>query len=124
MNMKLLLASLVLASSVASAQHMNAQNFYARATALQRKGVMALFSSGEIKVLMAEGQAAGVGARKQHDAAVSAGQKPRFCPPPGKIAMGNDEFMRRLTAIPAGDRQRIDMTEAMNRILAVKYPCG
>ena len=102
---------------------MNAQDFFRRATALQKKGMLALFSGGEIKALTAEGQAAGANARKQRLASIAAGQKPRFCPPPGKVTMRDDEFMQRLTAIPAADRQRIDMTEAMTRILAVKYPC-
>jgi hypothetical protein len=37
--------------------------------------------------------------------------------------MGSDEFMKRLAAIPAADRARIDMTEATTRIMAAKYPC-
>ena len=32
--------------------------------------------------------------------------------------MGSDEFMKRLAAIPAAERARIDMTEATIRILA------
>ncbi len=56
-------------------------------------------------------------------AAVRSGKKPRYCPPPGKQAMGSDEFMKGLAAIPAPDRARIDMTEATTRILARKFPC-
>ena len=33
------------------------------------------------------------------------------------------EFMKRLAAIPLTERRQIDMGEAMNRILATKYPC-
>ena len=116
-------AALVLLSGAAAAQSMNAQQFFSRATSLQKKGMLALFSSGEIKKLMAEGQAAGLNARKQRQEAMSSGKPPRFCPPPGKVTMDNREFMQRLTAIPAADRARIDMTEAMTRILATKYPC-
>ena len=43
----------------AMAQTMNADQFYQRATALKKKGAMAIFSGSEIKALMAEGQAAG-----------------------------------------------------------------
>ena len=85
---------------------------------------MALFSGGEIKALTAEGQAAGKRAAELRRAAVKAGQAPRYCPPTGPVNMGDKEFMTRLSAIPARDRSAIDMTEAMNRILAVKYPCG
>jgi hypothetical protein len=31
--------------------------------------------------------------------------------------------MKRLGAIPRAERQRIDMTEAMTRISAAKFPC-
>lgn len=107
----------------AMAQTMNAETFSQRAQALKAKGAMAMFSPGEIKALTAEGQAAGQAARDQRLAAVKAGQKPRYCPPDGPQKMGSDEFMARLAAIPQAERQKIDMTEAMTRMLAVKFPC-
>ncbi len=123
--MSLRFASLLLlvVPAAASAQSMNAETFNKRAIALQKKGPLALFSRGEIKALMAEGQAAGAKARENRLAAIKAGQKPRYCPPPGKQAMGSDEFMTSLAAIPAADRARIDMTEATTRIVARKFPC-
>ena len=116
-------ALLLIAPVAASAQSMNAQAFYGRATALQKKGVMALFSGGEIKALTREAQAAGKKAAETRKASVKAGQAPRFCPPEGPVNMDDKEFMTRLSAIPAAERTRIDMTEAMTRILGVKYPC-
>ena len=110
-------------STAASAQSMNAEQFYQRATALQKKGMFALFSSGEIKALTNEAQAAGQRAAEDRRAALKTGQQPRFCPPPGPATMKDKEFMSRLGALPAVDRARIDMTEAMERILAVKFPC-
>jgi hypothetical protein len=107
----------------AFAQSMNAETFYQRAAKLQKKGALALFSGGEIKALMREGQAAGHKAGERRRADVAAGRKPRFCPPAAKVAMDSNEFMTRLRAIPAADRVRIDMTEASNRIMATKYPC-
>lgn len=123
--MNRLVAAVVLASlaQVAVAQSMNAEAFYQRATALQKKGMMAVFSGGEIKALMHEGQAAGASARKQRQTALASGQKPRFCPPPGVVKINSEEFMNRLSAIPARERAHIDMTEATTRILAVKFPC-
>jgi hypothetical protein len=121
---KLLVAAIVVSiPQAAFAQMMNAQAFYQRASALQKKGIAAIFSGGEIKTLMAEGQAAGKKARQQREAALASHQKPRFCPPPGVVKIDSDEFMKRLSAIPASDRSRIDMTEATTRILAAKYPC-
>ncbi len=123
--MKILLAAaLVVVPAVASAQSMNAQEFHRRATALQKKGPLALFSRGEINALMNEGQAAGKKAGEQRRADVAAGRKPRFCPPAARGAMDSDEFMKRLSAIPAPQRARINMTEATIRILAGKYPCA
>jgi hypothetical protein len=72
---------------------------------------------------MNEGKAAGAKAREQRLAALAAGRKPRFCPPGQPVSMDTDEFMKRLAQIPAAQRSRIDMTEAMTRILAVKFPC-
>lgn len=116
-------AALVLMPSIASSQNMNAEIFHKRATALQKKGPLALFSRGEIKALMAEGKAAGEKAREQRLAALKAGQKPRYCPPDGPQAMNSDEYMKRLAAIPAAERARITMTEATTRILATRFPC-
>ena len=118
----LAIAAAVLPSAVC-AQSMNAETFYKRATALQKKGALAIFSRGEIKTLMHEGQAAGKKASELRRTDVAAGRKPRFCPPAPKVGMNSDEFMKRLGAIPAGERTRIDMTEASNRIMAAKYPC-
>ena len=123
MNLKLFAAGLFLFPAVASAQSMNAQVFHKRATALQKKGALAIFSGGEIKALMREGKAAGKKAREQRLAAVAAGQKPRFCPPDQPVRINSAEFMSRLSAIPIAERSRIDMTEATIRILAAKFPC-
>lgn len=110
-------------SSAALAQSMNAQAFYKRANALKKKGPLAIFSGGEIKALMNEGQAAGKAAGAAYDRDKRAGRTTRFCPPPGKREMGSDEYMQRLSAIPAAERARIDMTEATTRILIAKFPC-
>jgi hypothetical protein len=123
MKLKAAAALLLILPAAALAQSMNAEQFHSRAAALQKKGVMALFSGGEIKALTAEAQAAGKRAGEIRRAAVKAGQLPRFCPPQQPISMGDKEFVTRLSAIPAEDRARIDMTEAMTRILAAKYPC-
>jgi hypothetical protein len=114
---------LIALPATAFAQTMNAETFNRRATALMKKGPLAIFSRGEINVLMKEGQAAGLKARDLRKATVAAGGKPRFCPPGKSVSMGTDEFMKRLAAIPAAERARIDMTEATTRILARKFPC-
>ena len=126
MRLKMLVAAAALVTStIATAQSMNAEIFHRRATALQKKGAAALFSMGEVKTLMREVNAAGERNRATRLAAVAAGRTPRYCPPPkgqGK-GMNSDEFMQRLAAIPAGERARLDMTEASARIMAGRYPC-
>ena len=123
MKFVLYAVALLTLASPAGAQSMNAEQFHRRATALRAKGMMALFSGGEIKALTAEAQAAAQRSAEIRKAAMASGQAPRFCPPKGPVSMDDKEFMTRLSAIPAADRARIDMTEATTRILAGKYPC-
>lgn len=119
------LASVLSAAMTAPAiaQNMNAEAFHRQATALQKKGPAAVFSMGKVKRLMAEGKAASEKARATRLAAVAAGRTPRYCPPAKPGGMDSDEFMTRLSAIPAADRAKIDMTEATTRIFARKFPC-
>lgn len=116
-------AAVLAAATPAAAQSMNAESFHQRATALKKKGALAIFSRGEIKALMAEGNAAGKFARDARRADLAAGRKPRYCPPGDKVLMNSDEFMTRLSAIPRAERMKIDMGEATIRILAAKVPC-
>jgi len=105
-----------------SAQSMNAEVFHQKAVALQKKGPLAVFS-GDLKLVMNEGKASAGKARQIRLAAVKAGQKPRYCPPEGSKGIDSDEYMKGLSAIPAAERAKIDMTEATTRILARKFPC-
>ena len=114
---------LLVVAAPAAAQSMNAETFYQRGTALQKKGVMAVFSMSDIKRLTKEAQAAGERARDVRKADLAAGHPPRFCPPKGGVSIDDKEFMTRLGAIPPAERAHIDMTEAMTRILAAKFPC-
>jgi hypothetical protein len=116
-------AALLLVPVAASGQAMNAEVFHRRATALQNKGVLAVFSGGEIKALTSEAQAASKRAAETRRAAVAAGQSPRFCPPKGSFSMDDKQFMAGLSAIPASERARIDITEAVTRIFVGRFPC-
>jgi hypothetical protein len=119
-----LFASLcMLVPASAFAQSMNAEQYYQRAKALQDKGMLAIFSSGEIKALTSEAQGAARQAAENRRVAIKAGKPPRFCPPPGSFKMNDKEFMADLGALPAADRAHIDMTEAMTRIFIAKFPC-
>jgi hypothetical protein len=115
---------LLIVAAPAVAQSMNAEAFFKRGSALQKKGVMAVFSMGEIKRLTKEAKSAGERARDIRKADLAAGHPPRFCPPKGGVTIDDKEFMARLGAIPSSERVRIDMTEVMSRILAAKFPCS
>jgi hypothetical protein len=123
MKFRALVALSLLVSGAAAAQSMNAEQFYRRASALQNKGMMAIFSRGEIKALMSEVQAASKRAAESRRADLKAGRAPRFCPPAGSFSMNDKQLMASLAALPAADRAQIDMTEAMTRIFVAKFPC-
>ena len=123
MRVNLVMAvALLCLPGVGLAQSMNAEIFLKRANALKKKGPLALFSAGEIKSIMTEGQAASKFARDGRQADLKAGRQPRFCPE-GGVKLNSDEFMVRLAAIPLAERARINMGEATIRILAAKAPC-
>jgi hypothetical protein len=121
-HLAVMIAAVLLVPVGAKAQTMNAAQFHDRAVALQKKGPLALLSK-DLKRLMKEAEATGLRVRANRLAALKAGDKPRYCPPEGSSRMGSSEFLTRLGAIPAVDRARIDLAEAMNRILARKFPC-
>src|SRR5205085_12377984 len=100
----------------------NAEAFHQRATKLKGKGAFAIFSGGEIKALMAEVQAAAKASGARYKADKAAGRPIPYCPPK-ESKMSSDELMARLAAIPVEERRKIDMTEAMTRIMTAKYPC-
>lgn len=118
----LLLIAAIACPAAANAQSMNAEVFYKKALALKAKGPMALMSR-DLKPVVSEAKAAGLKARANRLAASAAGQQPRYCPPKGSKRLGTDEFLNGMAAIPATERARIDMTEAMTRILVRKHPC-
>lgn len=114
---------LVWPASPATAQRMNAEEFYQRALKLKKKGAMAMFSAGEVKALVREVKAAGNLVKQTRLAAEAAGKRGRYCPPKGAKRMGNEEFLDSLGAIPEKVRRSIDMTEATTRLMERKFPC-
>lgn len=116
-------AAAVALAAPAAAQTMNAETFYQRAVKLQKKGPMALFNKPEINALMREGQAAGKAAGAREQALRAAGRR-SYCGPEGKMRLSSDDLMGSLARMGAAERKRIDMTEAMHRTMAAKYPCA
>lgn len=115
------LAALALLVLAAAPAERSTEAFYRDALALKAKGAMALFA-GNLRPLMAEGQAAGVAARDQRRAAVARGERPAYCPPQHG-AINSEEMLTLLGRIPAEERARLPLSQGMARAFAAKWPC-
>ena len=107
---------------VAEPGDMSAAAFLGKADALRAKGPMALLS-GDIKVLKAEGQAAGLAYRARLKADKSAGKPPHSCPP-AKSKINSTQVIEHLRAYPAAARTRTTMKAAIADLMVKTYPCG
>jgi len=99
-----------------------AQNFLDRANRLKSKGPLALFD-GDVSKLKAEAVAAGQSIAADRVAAEKAGRPKLYCSPQPKAELGQNEFLNGLAAIPAAERSRMSLKQAMLVILEKKYPC-
>ena len=99
-----------------------AQNFLDRANRLKAKGPFALLD-GDYGRLKAEATAAGESIRADRVAAERARRPILYCSPQPRAQLGDYEFLDGLTAIPAGERARMSLKDAMLRVLQRKYPC-
>lgn len=115
-----LLAMLIAAPALATNGDMSVATFLSKADALKAKGLMALGSS-DIKLLRAEGQAAGMAysARLQQERAAG---KPSSCPPKGARPSSND-VLSHLRTYPPAKRPTTSMKTAMADFFIKTYPC-
>jgi hypothetical protein len=100
----------------------SAQNFLDRANRLKAKGPLALFD-GDYGRLKAEATAVGKSIGDDRIAAEKAGKPILYCSPAPRAKLGSYEFIDGLEAIPAAERARMNLKEAMIRVLQKKYPC-
>lgn len=114
-------AVLLAAPAMATSGDMSVATFLSKADALKAKGFMAL-GSPDIKLLRAEGQAAGMayGARLQQERAAG---KPSSCPPKG-ARPSSKEVLAHLRTYPADKRAAINMKAAMADYFIKTYPCA
>ena len=123
MRNPLLLAILLsVAAPALAAPAGTAQNFLDRANRLKAKGPLALFD-GDYRRLKSEAVAAGNSIRADRIAAERAGRPILYCSPKPRAQLGDYEFLDRLAAIPATERQILSLKAAMLRVLQKKYPC-
>jgi hypothetical protein len=121
MKKKLLAAALLAIVPLGAAQAMDVATFLAKADALQKKGVMALMAS-DYKLLKAEVVAQSQVLRSERLAAQRAGRKPAYCPP-ADSDLTSGEILAAFRTIPAAQRPRIQVKDALRALLARKYPC-
>ena len=100
----------------------SAQNFLDRAERLKAKGPLAFFDS-DYGRLKAEATAVGKSIGDDRIAAEKAGKPILYCSPTARAQLGSFEFIRGLEAIPAPERARMTLKDAMIRVLQKKYPC-
>ena len=121
MKFKLFAAALLALVPLGAAQAMDVATFLTKAEALQKKGVMALMSS-DYKLLKREIETHAVTLRAEREAAVRARRKAAFCPP-GKVSLNSGEIVSAFRTVPAAQRPRVEVKDALRALLARKYPC-
>ncbi|HEX8261651.1 MAG TPA: hypothetical protein VF547_02130 [Allosphingosinicella sp.] len=119
--MKLLAALSLAVVPLGAAQAMDVASFLAKADALQKKGMMALMSS-DYKLLKNEIVTHSQTLRNERLAAQKAGRRPAYCPP-AKSGLKSDEILAAFRSIPAAQRPRTDVKDALRALLARKFPC-
>ena len=121
MKMKLLAALSLAIVPLGAAQAMDVATFLAKADALQKKGMLALMSS-DYKLLKKEIVTQSQTLRAERLAAERARRKPAYCPP-AKSGLNSGEILAAFRSIPAAQRPRTDVKDALRALLARKYPC-
>lgn len=122
MKKKLLAAVLLVFVPIGAAQAMDVATFLVKADALQKKGMMALMSS-DYKALKKEIVAHSQALRAERLAAERTGRKPAYCPPAKQGGLNSSEILAAFRSIPAPQRARTDVKDALRALLARKYPC-
>jgi hypothetical protein len=119
-NNKLILGAFLLALPCAQAAAMPVDSFLQKADALEKKGMMALFSS-DYKLLKGEVETASGQLRAERLAAEKAGKRGAYCPP-AKPSLGSKELLASFRTLPPA-RRGIEVKDALRMLLARKYPC-
>jgi hypothetical protein len=121
---KIMIAAILAAMPVGPlfAQSMNLSQFLDRATKLEKKGAMAIFSSDMTK-LKNETNGSFKVLRAERMAAEAAGKKPAYCPPPENGSLGVAEILGHFRSIPEAQRARMTTKQGFQSLLARKFPC-
>lgn len=104
-----------------AAQASELDDFLVKATALEKKGALAVFS-GDFKPLKNQFERVSLQLRRERLAAVAAGQRPAYCPP-AKSSLSPKELLAYLRTIPPAQRRRMNLREGLQAFYAHKFPC-
>jgi hypothetical protein len=119
------LSALGLLFMSSSACAMTVADFLGRAEALKARGMMAMFSGGEIKALKAEVQGAANTYRVDARKALARGDTSLGCPPAkGSAKLAADELLKSLRAIPVERQKSISVKTGFYELMKSRYPCG
>jgi hypothetical protein len=111
---------LTAAPALAGPGDMSVAAFLAKVDGLKAKGMMAMFS-GDIKVLKAEGMAAGEAYKKRLAAERTQG-RPSSCPPKGST-VNSDQLIAHLNTYAPAVRPATSMKTAFADYFIKTYPC-
>lgn len=100
---------------------MDVATFLGHAEALERLGARAMFS-GRARTVMEELKASNAALRAERLAAQAAGRRPAYCPDPKNRATPQ-EIVAALRNIPAAQRSRIELKDALRTFYNRRYPC-
>ena len=120
MNLKLSIAAIGLFAFPAAAFAMDADTFYTKASALQKKGVTAMLSS-DLKPVMTEMKAAGQSVKAENDKAKAAGN-PIYCVPKD-AKFTSEDALKAFGSIPAARRKTLTVRQAWRETLVKRFPC-
>jgi len=106
---------------VTALQAMTVAVFLEKADALERRGMMAMFSS-HLRLLKTEVKGASQALKAERDRRRASGQPPLYCPPE-RARMKSDDLLAHLRSIPPAQRQRMEFRDALRLMLVRRYPC-
>ncbi len=100
---------------------MKISTFLQKADALKAKGILALASS-DIKILKAEGQAAGESYRARIKSDKMKNLPPHSCPPV-KGSLNSDELLAHFRIYTVAQRQQMSVRTGFAEMMKNRYPC-
>ncbi len=122
MKSRLLLGGLLVVAPIGAAQAMPVSTFLDKATALQKKGPLAMFS-GDLKLLMNRVKADALQLRSERLAAEAAKRPAAFCPPAKGAKLSDKDILSAMQAVPVAQRSRTSTKDALRVHMAGRYPC-